>query len=48
MLNFAGTALQAVLNALLLFQCVQTARLPDAKKIELQIHDPFEPAKANS
>lgn len=45
MLNFWGTALQAVLNGTLLYQCIQTARLPPGKLQELQLLDSSGPAQ---
>ena len=47
MLNFWGTAVQAVLNGTLLFQCIQTARMPASRREELQLDTPpSSPAKA--
>ncbi|KAK9800256.1 hypothetical protein WJX73_008298 [Symbiochloris irregularis] len=48
MLNFWGTAVQAVLNGTLLLQCIQTARMPAEKRRELELDGPTEasPSKA--
>lgn len=46
-LNFGGTALQALLNAILLGQCIQTARLPADRKAELKLQEPSSPSKAS-
>lgn len=48
MLNFWGTAVQAVLNGTLLLQCIQTARMPADRRKELELDGPSEasPSKA--